>query len=988
VGTMIRTYLQNIIEESKRFSDLPANWNSFDLENFSRNKKLWDYQQEALKNAIIILWKYFEDFADYQEDERLEVNQERKRKFFKWYKDNGLEEKIDIKLDKRKRNIYNLLTEYYPYEDSKISYEHFINRMCFWMATGSGKTLVIIKLIRILKELMERKEIPSYDILFLTHRDDLIEQLKKHIDEFNYSSETKIYLRELKEYPEVKRQRNLFGITVFYYRSDNLNDEQKEKIIDFKNYNDNGKWFIFLDEAHKGDREEAKRQQICSILSRNGFLFNSSATFVDRRDEITCAYNFNLEKYINAGYGKYIGVLKQEIRAFREREDYSDEEKQKIVLKSLILLTYVKKFYMEITKINDSLYHEPLLLTLVNKVSTENADLKLFFRELEKIGKGEIKGEVFESALNELLDELKEESKFMFKSGRIKISEKIIKKITKEDILYHIYNSKTSGEIEILRRISNKKELAFKLKTSDKAFALIKIGDISGWLKDELVGYEIQERFEDESYFENLNKEDSVINILMGSRSFYEGWDSNRPNVINFINIGMGENARKFILQSVGRGVRIEPLKDKRRRLLELYKSQEIGEDLFNQIKDKALPMESLFIFGTNREALKTILEELELEGKGEGESQLSLFINKEVKEHKLLVPTYKKANYSLMKKRELTSFEINEQELEILRNYIEFIQDDRVFLMRYNSDPEKIKILKESINNPDRFKDSNKSFKNIDVLIQRIFNYFSIKPKELKGLKELEEEIKHYKNIKVYLEDIDKIKSKIEKVKECPDKNKKLEDELSKLSDEVRKDIEKLLIKEATEIYKFDHQSIRIKYVTHHYYIPLILSETNSIEEKMSHIRHIIKTPSEVRFVEDLEDYLAKDDNKFKEFDWWMFSKLDESLDEVFIPYYNPKENKISSFNPDFIFWLQKGNKYFIVFVDPKGIEHSGWADKLNGYKNIFEEKFKEINYNGFKVGVKLFFISRDASIVRQRFPEHAQYWFSNIGKMLETII
>jgi hypothetical protein len=115
------------------------------------------------------------------------------------------------------------------------------------------------------------------------------------------------------------------------------------------------------------------------------------------------------------------------------------------------------------------------------------------------------------------------------------------------------------------------------------------------------------------------------------------------------------------------------------------------------------------------------------------------------------------------------------------------------------------------------------------------------------------------------------------------------------------------------------------------------------------------------------------------------MFSKLDESLDEVYIPYYNPTENKISNFNPDFIFWLQKGSKYFIVFVDPKGIEHSGWADKLNGYKNIFEEKFKEINYNGFKVGVKLFFISRDASTAHQRFPEHAQYWFSNIGKMLE---
>jgi len=135
------------------------------------------------------------------------------------------------------------------------------------------------------------------------------------------------------------------------------------------------------------------------------------------------------------------------------------------------------------------------------------------------------------------------------------------------------------------------------------------------------------------------------------------------------------------------------------------------------------------------------------------------------------------------MKKRELTSFEINEQELEILKKYIDFMQDDRVFLMRYNSDPEKIKILKESINNPDRFKDSNKSFKNIDILIQRIFNYFSIKPQELKNLKELDEEIKHYKNIKVYLEDINEIQNKIEKVKNYPEKVSDLREQYGKIT-------------------------------------------------------------------------------------------------------------------------------------------------------------------------------------------------------------
>jgi len=974
---MTRVFLQDIIEDL-RFEDLPANWNSFDLEAFSKSKRLWDYQQEAVKNAIKILWKYFEDFVDYQRD--VEVSQERKQKFFNWYKDNGLEEDLDIKLDRRKRNIYNLLTEYYPYEDRKISYEHFINRMCFWMATGSGKTLIIIKLIQFLAELIKRKEIPPYDILVLTHRDDLIEQLKKHVDEFNYANETKIILKELKDYPEVKRQRMLFGIPVFYYRSDNLSDEQKEKIIDFRNYDNDGKWYIFLDEAHKGDREESKRQHIYSILSRNGFLFNSSATFVDPRDVITCAFEFNLSSFINSGYGKHTSILKQEIRAFRDDEDYSGEEKQKIVLKSLILLTYAKKFYNEITKIQQGLYHKPLLLTLVNSVNTEDADLKLFFRELEKIGKGDTEEEVFREALNELWEEMKEEPEFMFEDGkRIKINEAIFKNITKEDVLYHIYNSKTNGETEILRRLSNRKELAFKLKTSSRPFALIKIGDVSGWLKNEFVGYEVQERFEDETYFENLNREDSDINILMGSRSFYEGWDSNRPNVINFINIGMGQDAKKFILQSVGRGVRIEPIKNNRKRLLQVYNAKEIDEDLFNNIKNKVLPIETLFIFGTNRNALVTIVQELEKERKKEGETQLKLFVNYDAKKHKLLIPTYGLADYPLIKNRELAKFEIAQKELEILKRYAEFLSDDRILLMLYNTEPEKIKILKESLINPDNYKYGEKSFKNIDLLIQRIFDYFSVVPEEFEDLKELKEEIRHFKNIKVYLKDISEIQKKIEKVKNYPRQVKELQEQYGKISPQEYTERAKKLSGE--KYFESDHKKIKIKYIANHYYIPLILS----LDEKVDYIKHIIKTQSEARFINDLEDHLTKADNKFKEFDWWLFSKLDESLDEVYIPYYNPNANKFSRFYPDFIFWLKKGNNYFIVFVDPKGTEHTSAYRKIDGYAQLFEENGKEkvFNYNGFKVRIKLLLRPEDVSKAPA---EYRQYWFDNIEKMVKV--
>jgi hypothetical protein len=174
----------------------------------------------------------------------------------------------------------------------------------------------------------------------------------------------------------------------------------------------------FLDEAHKGDKEDLKRQHIYSILSRNGFLFNFSATFTDPRDLVTTVSNFNLSEFIKGGYGKHIAILKQEIRAFRDDEDYSNEEKRKVVLKSLMMLTYVRKHYEDILSERNDLYHRPMLLSLVNSVNTQDADLKLFFRELEAIGKGEINDEVWRQAKDELWEEMEERPDFIFEQDK------------------------------------------------------------------------------------------------------------------------------------------------------------------------------------------------------------------------------------------------------------------------------------------------------------------------------------------------------------------------------------------------------------------------------------------------------------------------------------------------------------------------------------------------------------------------------------------
>ena len=76
---MTRTgvFLRDLIEDL-RFEDLPANWNSFDLESFSKSKKLWDYQQKAVENAIKVLWEYLQ----FRTDDVSKVPDEYKRYWF------------------------------------------------------------------------------------------------------------------------------------------------------------------------------------------------------------------------------------------------------------------------------------------------------------------------------------------------------------------------------------------------------------------------------------------------------------------------------------------------------------------------------------------------------------------------------------------------------------------------------------------------------------------------------------------------------------------------------------------------------------------------------------------------------------------------------------------------------------------------------------------------------------------------------------------
>jgi superfamily II DNA or RNA helicase len=957
-------------EKLELLETVPDEWYAIDLSTFSSKKKLFDYQEKALRNAIKGLYYFYGKYGGSKE------------KFFEDVYRNILPERFPIN-----EKFVNLYQEggFEVYENGLPSYQ-IINRMSFWMATGSGKTLVIVKLIELLSNLMKLGLIPQKDILFLTYRDDLIGQFKRHVEEFGEGRmpSERLELYELKEYGRVKT--NFYhptGIPVFYYRAYLFDTEQSEERIDFRNYLNDGNWYLILDEAHKGDKGESKRQTIFNIFCKNGFRFDFSATFTEKIDFITCAYEFNLAEFVGrGGYGKHIYVSSEALRSFSRKEDFSPEEKQKILLKIFTLFTGLIKAR---EKVKDKVpYHKPLLLVLVHSVNTEDSDMELFFRELVRIAEGEVQDSDFRRAKDELIQEL-ENTNFQFEN--VKLSREflnLLREITFEDVLQSVFNSKSPGTVEVIQIPHSKQELLFKLKSGDRPFALMKIGDKTSWLKEKLEGYEIVERFEDESIFARLN-EDEDINILMGSRTFHEGWDSNRPNVIAFINIGKGEDAKKFVLQSIGRGVRIEPFKNVRRRLEILYGNSQVDRETYRQVRDWATPVESLFVFGTKANNLETILQTLRTQ-REEEENLGDLFeINPEVEGKLLLVPEYEESELMLIDSNRNHQYPLNPEDKEIVREFLKI--DYRILVCMFDANPRVLANLRRNFDTLLHAEPDERKIGIPEVVLKRLLKYFSTKFYQASSFRELDRErdIIHFREIRVRRSQLNSIREKIERVKAYRDVERLRRELFNKLKmgevtdEEFDREYSKLPTKKETT------KDLIIRYLATHYYIPIVLTQ----QETIDYIIHVVKTESERKFINELSEKFDSNPHLF-DCDWWMFSKIDETLDKVYIPYYSENSSGIGKFKPDFIFWFRKGCKYLILFLDPKGTEHAANYRKIDGYSRIFEENGepKVFVYEGECGEMEVRVILRFWNKNLHRIPDaYSIYYVADLDKLAEEV-
>lgn len=960
--------LQKLIEKERESLNIPSEWQYREIKKFGSDWELFPYQQKAVENTTALLYLLYRDWRNGLVDKN-------KQNIVHLYRGNGLDQDLEngLAITEDSGN-FKFLSQFFP-AGTRIPFETFINRAAFWMATGSGKTLVMIKLLAILADLIDKKLIPPKDILILAPKDEILTQIKDHIDKFNSGSEITINFRNLKEYDKVKNQQSIFNkkeITVFYYRADNIAGKDmvaKKKDGQRLNYEsifNNGNWYLILDEAHKGEKETSKRQQYFMALTQNGFLFNFSATFTDDLDIATTIFDYKLDTFLKEGYGKTLYVADSNFQNFnrRDKDDFSDNDKKNIIAQSLLVFALAKSHFYKLREVNKNLYHAPLLITLANSVNTEEADLKIFYKLLAEISIGNFD---FEKAKNNLVTKLEGNKKYLFGLGEIDIhliAE--LRGLKEKDFREAVFNTKNKGNIEIVKFRDNSRELAFKSVNSDKYFMLIVASDIVEWENNVLKGYEFG-RVIEESFFEDINKKND-INILLGSRIFAEGWDTNRPNVVNFINIGVSDEAKKYVLQSIGRGIRIEPMPNQRKRFINLDDSLFSKSEREKIIKSNQI-LESLFIFATNREVVKNILEGLEKQSSPEWIKINGIEKNKAINENKLpiFIPAFEDAGLNDK------PFWIGKNEFSEVSEFVKKA-GPKVLLLKNNI---RIRTYKKTLDKDNFIIGERRRRRTPENIIFVADNYFNEPIRRLSEIKVLDGEIFHYKEVttNIGVENAEKLERDILKIV----KPRLSEEQIDKLLEqkkitlkEYKEKIKDIATKDTFEVL---NNYLEYKILQEHYYSPILFKQGSE------NFQHIIKEKSEIDFLEALKKYLEQERNNLNKLDWWYFSKIDQSVDNVGIPYFDSEAGEYRTFFPDFIFWFKTGNQYYIKFIDPHGTQYiENSAEKIDGFNDFLSDLNKIKNKN--ISGAEMYFYNdnQPGSGVDEKY---RKYWTNDFNKI-----
>jgi len=888
-----------------------------------------------------------------------------------------------------------------------------MNKLAYWSATGSGKTLIMH--INILQ--FRRYTNNKFDnILLVTPNEGLTSQ---HMAELTLSSI---------EHRRFEIQRTLMDWAL----------EDPIKIVEITKIKKevtsmDGKTIpveafgkkniVFVDEGHKGQSTDAKSwiTNRKELVENGGFTFEYSATFgeITDKDETfneyaSCViFDYRYKYFYEDGFGKDYSILN-----LKDEEKYGDEYFTGAMLSLYEQKLYYRNYSRQIKPFN---LENPLMIFVGSSVSGKKneSDVLNVVRFLARfVNEKELFSRLIKdiltdkSSLVDTNDQPLFSSKFPYLRDILRRDKEKINEIYGDLVkaLFHLGTSKTLQFVELKNA-----EGEIGLKFDSEYFGVINIGDTNSFLKlienEEDTPYfnktPIKSHF-DKSLFNKIEKKNSSINFLIGSKKFIEGWNSYRVSSMGLLNIGKKEGTQ--IIQLFGRGVRLRGYENYLKRSYHLEIENIIPSEI--SIPDNLNILETLNVFGLNANYMASFKESLKEEGIEEYE-KFTLTIKPTLPTKALYVPRIPKRTIDFESSVQIVKSDQNIPKIKIdLSSKVEILESRDI--LKFVDSKSKIEenyleteildlvdfqdVYIELLKYKDLKKYSNLYFTKNDLIkIIRLKNYTILckneilqisKSEELNKISKIQEYVVQLLKLhfdKIYnhekfayyqrnleyevVSDDDKSLIPREYVFTINSNAKTLihdiRDFTNKLQDFIRKNSsEGGTIYEEDMQFKYEqfgHEPQKILEffaLNIHLFKPLIYKNLIYKSSKSKTLDFIKISPvqlveSEREFIKLLEQYI---DEKHSE----------KYFDEIYL-LRNPSRKGIGffetkNFYPDFVLWTIKGDLQTITFIDPKGLVMVDYDDEKLGLCKRIKEIEAEINKReGLKIKLNSFILAHN---------------------------
>lgn len=548
-----------------------------------------------------------------------------KMKYYQWLTLMVTELYLDCYFNRRAQLLNELNAEIDEVNKALPAKEHLaaakledLDKVSFWEATGSGKTLLMH--VNILQYKWYAAQVgKSLDrVILLTPNEGLANQ---HLEELKASG-----------IPAASLTDDLFK-----------NDTSKVGVVDSNKLSSKGagvkvmaaesfegKNLVMVDEGHHGSsKEDGEHRKVRDMLAKDGFSFEYSATFgqavsSENKKDVrvlwdlyarNILFDYSYRYFFDDGYGKEAMILNLDERT-------EDPEARRFEYLVGNLLAYYQQHYVYEDKDEQPTMKafgiaRPLCLFVGNTVLAPKKDKKTGEYKLDETSsdvwsvikflasvlnrRSEVENLIKRYRQNDAVIEVGDKNPFynMFlpisKGSEKEVYDDMLRKVFKASGVQKLHLQLLKKTGEIILRVGN-----------GPVFGVINIGDSAGFLSAAMVGTEFiidpADDMEDTSYFATLNDKDSPVTILVGSRKFTEGWSSWRVSAMGLLNMGVSEGTQ--IIQLFGRGVRLQG------KNFSLKRSKESERPSKSHLRK----LETLNVFGIRANYMAKFKEYLELE--------------------------------------------------------------------------------------------------------------------------------------------------------------------------------------------------------------------------------------------------------------------------------------------------------------------------------------------------------------------------------------